>query len=175
MSPVSFEGCHSITIFGVPTTHYHSYYLTATYTLICFGQGRAEQSCSFCHQEESQVRVRMKPNEYYFNINILCNNTTYHWAFQDKYTIFLFILLGVCANDLMREAFNIKWIDKTTLWYKEDQDIHIAFCHSPTQPQHELVLMGRNPPTPPHPPTGTFKAIPGNLGSWLSVCNLILT
>ena len=41
-------------------------------------------------------------------------------------------------------------------------------CHSPTQPQYELVLdliMGRNPPhtTPPH--TGTFKALPGNLGS----------
>ena len=32
--------------------------------------------------------------------------------------------------------------------------------------------MGRNPP---HPPTGTFKALAGNLGSLLSVCNLILT
>ena len=44
---------------------------------------------------------------------------------------------------------------------------HVTNCHSPTQPQHELVLdliMGRNPPTPP-PHTGTFKALPGNLGS----------
>ena len=31
--------------------------------------------------------------------------------------------------------------------------------------------MGRNPPHPP----GTFKALPDNLGSWFSVCNLILT
>jgi hypothetical protein len=31
--------------------------------------------------------------------------------------------------------------------------------------------MGRNPPHPP----GTFKALPGNLGSIFSVCNLILT
>ena len=39
-------------------------------------------------------------------------------------------------------------------------------CHSPTQPQLELELdlvMGRKPP--PHPTTGTFKALPGNLGS----------
>ena len=46
-------------------------------------------------------------------------------------------------------------------------------CPSPTQPPHELeldLIMGRNPP-----PTGTFKALPGNLGSWFSVCNLILT
>ena len=38
------------------------------------------------------------------------------------------------------------------------------FCHGPTQPQLELeldLIMGRNPPTPP----GTFKALPGNLGS----------
>ena len=38
-------------------------------------------------------------------------------------------------------------------------------CHSSTQPQHELELdfiMARNPP---HPTTGTFKALPGNLGS----------
>ena len=37
-------------------------------------------------------------------------------------------------------------------------------CHSPTQPQHELeldLIMGRNPPHP----TGTIKALPGNLGS----------
>ena len=45
--------------------------------------------------------------------------------------------------------------------------IKFKYCHSPTQPQHELVL------DPPHP--GTFKALPGNLGSWFSVCNLILT
>ena len=42
-------------------------------------------------------------------------------------------------------------------------------CHSPTQPQLELeldLIMGRNPPPPPHPThTGTFKALPGNLGS----------
>jgi hypothetical protein len=40
-------------------------------------------------------------------------------------------------------------------------------CHSPTQPQHELeldLIMGRNPP-PTTPPTGTFKALPGKLGS----------
>ena len=59
-------------------------------------------------------------------------------------------------------------------------------CHSPTQPQHELELdfiMGRNPPychcVPHHIatvyPTGTFKALPGNLGSWFSVYNLSLT
>ena len=38
-----------------------------------------------------------------------------------------------------------------------------SFCHSPTQPQLDLVLdliMGRNPPH-----TGTFKALPDNLGS----------
>ena len=48
-------------------------------------------------------------------------------------------------------------------------------CHSQTQPQHELeldLIMGRNPP--PTPP-GTFRALPGNLGSWFSVCNIILT
>jgi hypothetical protein len=33
-------------------------------------------------------------------------------------------------------------------------------------------IMGRKPP--PHYP-GTFKALPGILGSWFSVCNLILT
>jgi hypothetical protein len=32
--------------------------------------------------------------------------------------------------------------------------------------------MGRNPA---HPPTGTFKALAGNLGSLFSVFNLILT
>ena len=40
-------------------------------------------------------------------------------------------------------------------------------CHSPTQPQLELeldLIMGRKPPPPTHPP-GTFKALPGNLGS----------
>ena len=38
-------------------------------------------------------------------------------------------------------------------------------CHSPTQPQLELeldLIMGRNPPPTT---TGTFKALPGNLGS----------
>ena len=43
------------------------------------------------------------------------------------------------------------------------------FCHSPTQPQLELeldLIMGRNPPPhPTPPPPGTFKALPGNLGS----------
>ena len=32
--------------------------------------------------------------------------------------------------------------------------------------------MGRKPP---HPPTGTFQALAGNLESLFSVCNLILT
>ena len=54
-----------------------------------------------------------------------------------------------------------------------------GYCHSPTQPQLELeldLIMGRNPPPPPHPThTGTFKALPGNMGSSFSVCNLILT
>jgi hypothetical protein len=39
-------------------------------------------------------------------------------------------------------------------------------CHSPTQPQLELeldLIIGRKPPPPHH--TGTFKALPGNLGS----------
>jgi hypothetical protein len=30
----------------------------------------------------------------------------------------------------------------------------MGFCHSPTQPHHELeldLIMGRNPPPPPHP------------------------
>ena len=48
-------------------------------------------------------------------------------------------------------------------------------CHSPTQPQHELeldLIMGRKPPPSTH--TGTFNALPGNLGSWFSVYNLIL-
>ena len=42
------------------------------------------------------------------------------------------------------------------------------YCHSPTQPQLELLLdfkMGRKPPTTPPPPPGTFKALPDNLGS----------
>ena len=42
------------------------------------------------------------------------------------------------------------------------------YCHSPTQPQLELVLdliMGRNPPHQPTHPTGTFKALPDILGS----------
>ena len=53
----------------------------------------------------------------------------------------------------------------------------MSICHNPTQPQHELeldLIMGRKPPTHHHH-TGTFKALPGNLGSWFSVCNLILT
>ena len=29
--------------------------------------------------------------------------------------------------------------------------------------------------TPPHHPSSTFKALPDNIGSWFSVCNLILT
>jgi hypothetical protein len=36
------------------------------------------------------------------------------------------------------------------------------------------LIMGRNTPTHPHH-TGTVKALPGNLGSWFAVCNLILT
>jgi hypothetical protein len=32
------------------------------------------------------------------------------------------------------------------------------------------LIMGRT-----HPTTGIFKALPGKLGSWFSVCNLILT
>ena len=39
-------------------------------------------------------------------------------------------------------------------------------CHSPTQPQLELeldLIMGRKPPHPTH--TGTFKALPDNVGS----------
>ena len=32
------------------------------------------------------------------------------------------------------------------------------------------LIMGRNPPTPSHPP-GTFKALPGNLGRWFAVVN----
>jgi hypothetical protein len=49
-------------------------------------------------------------------------------------------------------------------------------CHSPIQPQLELeldLIMGRKPPTT-HTPE-TFKALPDNLGSCFSVCNLILT
>jgi hypothetical protein len=45
------------------------------------------------------------------------------------------------------------------------KDIEFAFCNSPTQPQHEMeldIIMGRNSPTPP--PTGTFKALTGNIG-----------
>ena len=37
MVPVSFAACHSITIFGVPATAYHSYPLTATDNQICWG------------------------------------------------------------------------------------------------------------------------------------------
>ena len=40
-------------------------------------------------------------------------------------------------------------------------------CHSPTQPKHELeldLIMGSNPPHTTTT-TGTFKALPGNLGS----------
>ena len=51
-----------------------------------------------------------------------------------------------------------------------------SYCHSPTQPQHELeldLIMGRNPT--PATTTGTSKALPGNLGSQFSVCNLSLT
>ena len=36
------------------------------------------------------------------------------------------------------------------------------------------LLLSYPPATPPTPPQ-TFKALPGNLGSWFSVCNLILT
>jgi hypothetical protein len=42
---------------------------------------------------------------------------------------------------------------------------YFRYCHSPTQPQLELeldLIMGRKPPTTP---PGTFKALPGNLGS----------
>ena len=39
----------------------------------------------------------------------------------------------------------------------------------PTPPHHHPT------PPPPHPTTQTFKALPGNPGSWFSVCNLILT
>ena len=53
-------------------------------------------------------------------------------------------------------------LDLRERWQKDQ------YCHSPTQPQLELVLdliMGRKPPTTPPPPPGTFKALPGNLGS----------
>ena len=42
----------------------------------------------------------------------------------------------------------------------------LQFCHSPTQPQLELeidLILGRNPHHPTH--TGTFKALPDNVGS----------
>jgi hypothetical protein len=55
-------------------------------------------------------------------------------------------------------------------------------CHSPTQPNLKVgidkVMGWPTPPTPhhtTHPPTETFKALPGNPGSWFLVCNLILT
>jgi hypothetical protein len=44
---------------------------------------------------------------------------------------------------------------------------YASCCHNPTQPQLELehdLIMGRNPPPPPHTP-GVFKALPDNIGS----------
>ena len=41
--------------------------------------------------------------------------------------------------------------------------IKVQFCHSPTQPQYKLRVTQYWVRT--HP-TGTFKALPGNLGSW---------
>jgi hypothetical protein len=45
-------------------------------------------------------------------------------------------------------------------------NLPLKYCHSPTQPQHELEL---------DLIMGTFKALPGNLGSSFLVYNLILT
>ena len=61
--------------------------------------------------------------------------------------------------------------------------IMINYCRSPTQPRLYSIRdksVGWTTPNPPHHPTHTqpsqtFMALPGNLGSWLLVCNLILT
>ena len=55
----------------------------------------------------------------------------------------------------------------------------LSNCHSPTQHQlNSSWEWQRNeldhPPHPP-PPRQTFRALPGNLGSWFLVCNPILT
>jgi hypothetical protein len=70
-------------------------------------------------------------------------------------------------------------IDKDYTTTLSSKIISINNCHSlnssSTQVEGDKV---DHPPTTPHyttPPTTTFKALPDNLGSWLSVCNLILT
>ena len=49
------------------------------------------------------------------------------------------------------------------------------FCHSPTSTQKRSWCDHIMQWNPLHHPTETFKALPGNPGSWFSVCNLILT
>ena len=81
----------------------------------------------------------------------------------------------------IQEKSKSKIFGRQKIWKNTSEVINFQlkiFCHSPTQPQLESVLdliMGRKPPTHPTPPPGTFKALPDNLGSWFSVCNLILT
>ena len=84
-------------------------------------------------------------------------------------------IIYVSEEHIKKFVFGYFHFQKTVIisWGKETETKKILFfylaykyinCHSPTQPQLELVLdliMGRNPPH--H--TGTFKALPDNLGS----------
>ena len=75
------------------------------------------------------------------------------------------------------------YVDTITSFNIKFKCQYTKYCHSPTQPQlnsaqfelewlHYYCLT--HPPHHPTPPQ-TFKALPGNLGSWVSECNLILT
>ena len=72
-------------------------------------------------------------------------------------------------------TFNIWWRPSYILFLTVSGPGEQWFIHIIVTAQLNLnmkaFIMGRKPPTTP---SGTFKALPGNLGSWFSVYNLIL-
>jgi hypothetical protein len=97
------------------------------------------------------------------------------WLMQLSLSFLIKVKVLIMLGLIFRMSEPYLWyIDKFCI--RKSNKYLFFCCHSPTQPQLEFeldLLMGRKPPTPPHP--GTFKALPDNLGSWFSVCNLILT
>ena len=89
---------------------------------------------------------------------------------QEKQYSILIVVVYILAK--IAKLTNGKAVNNMLTWTNN--------CHSPTQPQLELewdiIMSWQNlAPAPVRHPPGTFKALPGNIGSWFSVCNLILT
>jgi hypothetical protein len=94
---------------------------------------------------------------------LTCSNCVAGWAWLHK--------LGKCENQVVGSWLMIYH----TVQWTFTSSSHVRFSILSHPNFNKKLVWPHNQVEPTHPTTETFKAYPGNTGSWFLVCNLILT